>query len=261
MLGEWFQQISSHGAKLDQQEQLFDEGDPLLDASSESDLFESSDTGLTGFDADTIHNILSSDDDHNRHDGDGDARGSLPGHLEPPNASLDPTEQELDNFLVQELNYMSMKERERAMYDIHGVSDVVAEDGAFVDERLKELDLAIAQIDKKMAYRLAESSDSAYVNNRNLRLKFLRADRFDPKLAAERYVLWFERKLELFGREKLTQDIKLSDLTASEVASLETGYFQILSERDRAGRSILCAVRSRLTETSLISRVRKVETQ
>ena len=238
---------------------VFGNSDPLLEdlGSSNGDLLGNSSTDLSGFDAAAMHNILSPEgnDANIKNDGNGiDNGGAVDGGLsatpevEALNSTVDPTEQEMDQFLVDELNHLSMKDRERAMHDLHGVSDIVVEDKAFVDSCLLRLDSEISRIGEKDAYLLAESANSSYVGDRSLRLKFLRADSFDPKLAAERYVKWFENKLELFGSEMLTRDIKMSDLSESEVRSLETGYIQILSERDRAGRAIICAVRSGMTE-------------
>jgi hypothetical protein len=46
----------------------------------------------------------------------------------------------------------------------------------------------------------------------------------------------------LFGPGKLTKTIAISDLSAEDKKSLESGFFQILPVRDVAGRAILCGM-------------------
>ncbi|KAL3919718.1 MAG: hypothetical protein SGILL_003614 [Bacillariaceae sp.] len=68
---------------------------------------------------------------------------------------------------------------------------------------------------------------------------FLRATEGDCKKAAKRLVRHFATKRRLFGDEKLVKDITLSDLDEHDMESLESGGFQVLAERDLAGRSVL----------------------
>ncbi len=73
----------------------------------------------------------------------------------------------------------------------------------------------------------------------NFRLKFLRAEKFDAHLAAVRMALHFEEKLELFGEDKLAREIIQSDLDEDDMASLSSGYVQILDALDMGERKVI----------------------
>lgn len=77
------------------------------------------------------------------------------------------------------------------------------------------------------------------VEQREFRLSFLRAERFDAKKAATRFVEYFEEKRRLFGVDNLTTKIKLKDLDVETKNCLESGQIQILPGQDRAGRVVI----------------------
>jgi len=89
------------------------------------------------------------------------------------------------------------------------------------------------------AFQLAMEIDREYATNRKLSMAFLRSVEGSVKRAAKRYVRHFTVKLDLFGRDKLCKDIELSDLDEYDMEALESGGFQVLREKDRAGRPIL----------------------
>jgi hypothetical protein len=155
-------------------------------------------------------------------------------------------EVEVDDELVQELNAMSLKEREEVLYDIHGVGDTVEETTELLTQCLKEMDAWITnkKRNKKQsaAYRAAESQSREYVEQRKLRLMFLRADNFDTIRAAHRLMYHFEKKLELFGMDKLAKDITLDDMSASDVECIDNGHVQHLPVRDQAGRAVIAVL-------------------
>ena len=78
-----------------------------------------------------------------------------------------------------------------------------------------------------------------YVNRRDFRLMFLRADRFHPGKAAMRIVQHFEFKLELFGYEKLAKQITFDDLDEFDKESVMSASVWFLEDYDQAGRRIL----------------------
>jgi hypothetical protein len=49
-----------------------------------------------------------------------------------------------------------------------------------------------------------------------------------------------EGEFELFGLKALARPLNLSDLDPDDEAVLKSGVFQILSERDRTGRAVIC---------------------
>jgi hypothetical protein len=145
-----------------------------------------------------------------------------------------------DSMLANELSAMSVEEREKVYYDIHGVSEIQKEEPQFLETSLARLEEEIQKIssNSKEAYDQALLQNAEYVTARKFRLKFLRADSFCPRSAAARLVKFLEQKSMLFGVEKLTQDIKLSDLDASDNRCIEAGICQLLPFRDQAGRGI-----------------------
>jgi hypothetical protein len=174
----------------------------------------------------------------------------------------DLSSKDVDILIANELSAMSIQEREQSYYDVHGVSDTIDETPEFVQAKLKELDYELTMLSKnKDAYLLAEAQDREYVTNINFRLKFLRADTFETKIAAQRLVFFFEEKLKLFGPEKLARDIKISDLDEADIIWLESGIAQLLPQRDRSGRCVLAWIvdnrpNSSSTEATAINKVR-----
>lgn len=77
------------------------------------------------------------------------------------------------------------------------------------------------------------------VEQREFRLSFLRAERYDIKKAATRFIDYFEEKRRLFGVNNLTTKIKLKDLDSQTKDCLESGQIQLLPGRDRAGRAVI----------------------
>jgi hypothetical protein len=146
-----------------------------------------------------------------------------------------------DLMLAKELNQMSMTERDQILSDIHGVADLIVEEPDFVDQCLMDLEtiLVCTEPSQKIAYEQARAMNLAYVQDRNFLIKCLRADEFQVKKTAERLLLHMEIKLELFGPEKLCQEITLQDLNEDDIRALETGFIQLLPERDRAGRAVM----------------------
>jgi hypothetical protein len=150
-------------------------------------------------------------------------------------------QQEADALVAREMVAMSVQERELSLNDIHGVSDVIDEEPSFVRAKMEELEMELSKLTNKgkEAYVQAEAQNKEYVTCDKFRLKFLRAEMFDARLAAGRMVRFFDEKKKLFGPYKLTREIKLWDLDKDDQKFLERGIGQILPQRDRAGRCIM----------------------
>ena len=147
-----------------------------------------------------------------------------------------------DELLVKEWNQLSLTEREHVEEEVHGVAIYQKEDNeAFVKESLEHLEDELHKLRKRRpSYDKAVFLNPSYVKSRDFRLLFLRSEYFDTKKAAERLVGHFDLKLQLFGLDKLSRDIKLEDLPEEAVAALNCGAIQILPGKDRTGRSIIC---------------------
>ena len=79
----------------------------------------------------------------------------------------------------------------------------------------------------------------SYIFHRDFRLKFLRADFYDPKKAAHRYLRCLEGLLKYFGSYALQRPLMYADLGKEAQSAARAGYVQILPSRDRAGRLVV----------------------
>lgn len=152
--------------------------------------------------------------------------------------SKDPTLAEIDTLLANEMNKLKIEERDRVYEELHGVDQGVEETPDLVAKKLSEFDHELQMISHKPAYDQAESISREYVAE--LRLKFLRAECFDPHKAVKRFVYFFEGMLETFGIKALARPLRLTDMEKDDMACLKTGHIQILSVRDPSGRAIFC---------------------
>lgn len=164
--------------------------------------------------------------------------------LEPTEADPIPEnieEHEIDALLAQELNAMSLEERERTYEEIHGVEPTPHETPQFITTKLQEFDLELSRIpiESKSAYFMAYQENPAYVLNYKFRLMFLRSTNFRAEDAAKRFCFFFKEKLALFGPQTLCRSLYLSDLNNDDMDCLKSGVFQYLPRRDSAGRAVI----------------------
>jgi hypothetical protein len=161
-----------------------------------------------------------------------------------------------ETLMAKSYNETSPEERGEHVNELHGVSDEMPETSEMIDEHLSHMETELGNIEDKPAYNLALSLSPDYVMDRKFRLMFLRAERFDSRGSAMRMVRHFEEKLELFGRDLLTNDIVLSDLEDHEIEYFRCGRQQPLMLRDRSGRMISFVTRQHQTEQiSITTRV------
>ena len=157
--------------------------------------------------------------------------------------AIDPAPATTSAIVAQELNKLSLQDRNRVLEEIHGVQDAPAllENDEFVGRSLLELTAELQSVPAKSAFAEARRRDSAYVSRRDFLLKFLRAEHFCVKNVATRILAFFEYKLELFGTDKLTKDIEIRDILddPDDRMALASGLFQPLSTRDRSGRIVI----------------------
>jgi hypothetical protein len=153
-----------------------------------------------------------------------------------------PSPEATSAMLAKEMNQLSVEEREKVLEDVHGIARVVDEPYDFVKNSLVLLEEELSKITlrNKAAYDLAKLQSKKYVSSEKLRMMFLRAESFDAYKAASHMVRFFDEKLNIFGAEKLTKDIVLADLDPDDVAALEKGFYQVLPEKDSAGRKVCC---------------------
>jgi hypothetical protein len=155
-------------------------------------------------------------------------------------------------LLAQELNSLSLQERNKAIESLHGVDHVIKETPGMIRDKLLEFQLALdcllhtePSISRKItavtrnAYLQAHQQSPSYVQNPAFRLMFLRAEGFDPMLAAHRMLVYLEEKLSRFGLDALTRSLTMQDLSPQAMSMLlDLGIQQLVPSRDSAGRAI-----------------------
>jgi len=172
----------------------------------------------------------------------------------------------VDNALTKEVAQLTMVDHEKAIFDVHGLDRCCCLDND-LDKSTNYLENKIVEFNHEMNKLLLRSSSTkkhkafadtmkqvmelhpSYVNSKIL--MFLRSERFDAKLAAEKMIVHFAVKKDLFvdatdndndnssdDDEILGRDVKLSDLSPTDMNVLESGMFQTLPVRDTGGRFV-----------------------
>ena len=198
--------------------------------------------------------MVNTDNNHDDHIGSAGSIGPYPPPPPPPPGVGNTMEsfnfENGEAMLVQELNNLSVEERERLLHEIHGVEDDI-ETPELVRTSLQALHTCIESLKQSStvrcdAYMLAESKSFESVHDEKFRLMFLRAVRFDVEATARRLFAHFEKKLELFGPAKLCKKICLEDMSEDDMRTLENGQTQLLPDRDRTGRAIFFQAHSHM---------------
>lgn len=118
-----------------------------------------------------------------------------------------------------------------------------------IQQRIQFLKHDLDDKDFGEGLRLARAQNPEYVHAQ--RIKFLRADQYDAKLASSRLIRFFDIKRELFCNpeynknetadvhECLGRDLRLSDFSKEDLELWrKTGFMQLCGMRDRAKRPI-----------------------
>ncbi|CAB9521746.1 Transfer protein [Seminavis robusta] len=145
----------------------------------------------------------------------------------------------IDKLLADEMEKLSVEEKERTTFDIHGMAHE-SNDPENIDELLEQLEQEIRKIPNRKAYEKAKYLNEEYVTGREFRLMFLRCDKFDVQASAQRIVTHLENKMDIFGGgPALARKLRMSDLNKDDVKSLKSGAWQLLPGCDAAGRLVL----------------------
>ena len=192
---------------------------------------------------------------------------------------------DVDKLLLGELQELSSADRCKVQEEIHGVSTcAIEEDEEKVIEGLLNLEEQIRAIrrevllgadrlssdgrsyDEAMWACLGVEEESAgpslnnekrmlylYIFHKDFRLKFLRADLYDARKAAHRYLRCLECLLKYYGSYALQRPLMYEDLGKECQDAAKTGFVQILPSRDRAGRLVVvCQPTTKATSMSTI---------
>jgi len=167
----------------------------------------------------------------------------------------------LDTILANELNKLTFLERESISEEIHGInvdrkyneeSGSIEETPEILTKSFLDLQIELETLCSKnsgvggsaFAYNRSQEifgsipEKGTHLNTKEIRIMFLRCERFDCKKAAIRICAYADLMYELYEDVGLERRARLSDLDDNEMVIIKKGMCQILSGRDRAGRRI-----------------------
>ena len=162
---------------------------------------------------------------------------------------------ELDSLLAQSMVELSFQERQMQQEVLHGVASEVEEDEDKIQDWLRGLDQSLQQRmarsnqgeSKISAIKYALETCPSYVQNREMRLMFLRGNEYNADKAADQMIRFFSVKDGLFGRDKLCKDITLEDMDQDDKMAIVSGMLQVVGH-DQTGRQIMMELTSLRTE-------------
>lgn len=164
---------------------------------------------------------------------------------------------DVDTLLANELRQMDFKTRDEVQEELHGVRNLAKDESPeMIARAMHQLELEVQAIPQKDAFNESQTHPNTYVNTYGFRLKFLRVDVFNEKLAAIRMVKFLDMVRDYFGPEALIRPPRMSDLGKAEMELLRSGGEQLLPSCDRSGRRILIFIGSHGKGYSVYSRVR-----
>ena len=170
-----------------------------------------------------------------------------------------PSNFSVETSLADELLKLDFKDRAELQEEIHGVRCGAAEETPeFVERSLSEFDaelnarreqtptnnvlrnvVPISSLDEEAA-KAAKSK--CYLNDPDVRLRFLRCDLFVVEKAVARLITFLEFTSDLFGDFVAERPIRISDFNSKEEIALQNSRVQYLPFRDRSGRRVLASV-------------------
>jgi hypothetical protein len=145
------------------------------------------------------------------------------------------------DMLAAELSKLSVQEREKISEEVHGIIDLPNETPELINDSIEQLKVELQKVPRSTR----RAMDRAFFLRPGLEtdtkfgLLFLRADNYDAEKAATRIAKYFQNKLELFGDAKLVKRITLEDMDEEDMETIQTGAVHMMSQNDRAGRSVL----------------------
>lgn len=157
------------------------------------------------------------------------------------------------NMFSKALLNLSLNERNMIEEEIHGVSCMdIDETPELIEESLYQFDLELDLIDEnnKVAYNKAQEIiqseedplTHSFILSKEVKLRFLRSELFDPRKSASRFTKYLDLLLEVYGEYALRRPIRMQDFNREELSFLKSGQYQLLPFRDRGGRRVMAVV-------------------
>lgn len=152
----------------------------------------------------------------------------------------------VDDILSKELQQLSFVTRTEINEEVHGVRCLSPEESPkLLRESLQHIQEELSSLREQgtaKAYDQALQHTQSYIHEIDIRLRFLRAELYDPKKAAERMALFLDVLLEFYGPIVLERPLQITDLTKQDMEVLRGGDLQPLPFRDRSGRRVVASV-------------------
>ncbi len=148
------------------------------------------------------------------------------------------------DLISEALSQLPVDDRAKAFDEIHGVQGPSGASRQFVESKIlalqHQLRLRIqhGHDSPTRAFSLAAMQNSEFAYHPVVCERFLFASDFDVFEAASAIFRYYDLKYQLWGEKKLTGEVELDDLMETDIEILKMGCFQVLPERDRAGRQI-----------------------
>jgi hypothetical protein len=160
---------------------------------------------------------------------------------------VDGLSKEVDDLLSKELQSLSIQKRTKVQEEVHGVANLCPEENpAMIEAALRSMQKYLDAIQDKQVYD--QLSPRSYLHTKEWRLRFLRCELYDCKMAAERLVRFTEYMQQEYDSEVLERPLRLSDLETKcgargkdVMESFKSGHSQLLPFRDRSGRRVMVA--------------------
>jgi hypothetical protein len=144
--------------------------------------------------------------------------------------------------LEDEIQGLDDDVKEQLRKELHGKgTSVVEETPELLSTSMAQLQEALdaTDDDDKQAFLRAQQECPEYVNSDMFLLPFLRCENFNATLAAQRIVLYWEEKLNLFGEEHAFGPITLDSLQESDLRVIRGGGVSLMPNKDVAGRAVI----------------------
>ncbi|CAJ1967222.1 unnamed protein product [Cylindrotheca closterium] len=148
--------------------------------------------------------------------------------------------EDTEGILTSELNKLSLQERAKALEDIHCVGQDLEETPELVEELLAEFDRTAQQQEQHdPSYKEMAKRHRAYVQDRSLRLKFIRSKKHDVGKAVNQMLHFLRNKAKYFGNDCIGREISFDDMNEEDQELLLSGFYNIGKDRDQSGRVVM----------------------
>eukprot|EP00533_Pseudo-nitzschia_delicatissima_P009889 CAMPEP_0116087644 /NCGR_PEP_ID=MMETSP0327-20121206/5468_1 /TAXON_ID=44447 /ORGANISM="Pseudo-nitzschia delicatissima, Strain B596" /LENGTH=598 /DNA_ID=CAMNT_0003578715 /DNA_START=114 /DNA_END=1910 /DNA_ORIENTATION=- len=159
-----------------------------------------------------------------------------------------PPSLDASSIINKEMLKYNVTERNAIYEEVHGVGNLCPDESqpGMIEKALDALvyELDVMPAHQKKEYTQSLSMPHSYIHTREFRLRFLRADLFDAKRAANRLVTCLQTMCLLYGPYALERPIRLSDFSKKELKVFNAGRIQLLPYRDRGGRRVAVGIPS-----------------